>query len=250
MALNKNIKTLKLIQFLIVIVLLILSCKKEEVRPDTIIIGNPSNMLINIYDTILKSPFPTYADYINLDIDNDNIIDFKLKSVYGIHPEGLMTFKYSEIDYLDNEGVHQDALLLYSTEQFDTLFFTRDTLYDPEINTVHIYRNEACENVDNNYSISRISKVLTVLQDGDEIRKEDNFLHNGFRFYYRNSDYSMDINDTIVFHTNFANCISFPNDEVVYIGIKRLINGDIKLGWIKLNVSGRQIHLLESAIQK
>ena len=247
MALNKNIKRLTLICFLIVIVLLILSCEEVIKTPDTIMIGDPSKILINIYDKIIISQVPNERIELNIDVDNDDIDDFKLGSSWSSIVYG--TYKRSYIECLNNE-----ASLLYSIDQFDTVFITQeyDTLYNPDIQ-VHIYEIKACEKADSNYSIFEISKVLSVLQDGDKIRKEDNFLQDQYIFYSLSNTFVMEYynNDTcVVQHYDPKTCISFPNDKVVYIGIKMATNGDIKLGWIKLNVSGRQIHLIESAIQK
>jgi hypothetical protein len=60
-------------------------------------------------------------------------------------------------------------------------------------------------------------------------------------------------NDTLIYNyvDYHSTCNSFPQDKILYVGIKVKTSNVEKIGWIKISISDNyKISILESAIQK
>lgn len=241
---------------LIVTCFLLITCKKEVSEPSNdinLVVGKNAGLLINTIDTVLIGGYHNPVS-LDLDVNNDNIPDFRLTSEIWGSP-GLGQHPKSEILCLNSNSS------VFGFISIDTNYLHRDTVVSKTGSAVNIY-------IYNNYSCRRIASKDTVIgvqplqfkilsiKRGDVLCKEDIFksdtsilIYDWYGYPYSTENH----NDTTIYtYTTFDyTCNSFPSDMISYIGIKIKEASLEKLGWIKISISDKyKITILETAIQR
>ncbi len=245
--------TIRLLLFLI----FISACKKEKddpyVRSATVEIGDYTNMVRHIYDSVIVCQgFPASID---LDMDNDKISDVRLISlIWG--SAGLGHHPRSEL-YCLTENV---SISGYYTA--DTTFFSFDqSSYIGNDSTVNIneYYRYSCHKISDHDSVVNIElnsfKVL-ILSQKDIINQQDVFKTDSIILTdesYGYPPYITYLQDTVIhkYQIMYNDCNTFPLNDVNFLGIRIMKGNEIKYGWIKLSIIDKnKIVVFETAIQK
>jgi hypothetical protein len=233
------------------------SCKKENkeplIRPDSIIIGDYTDMVRHTYDTVIY--YQGNGSGIDLDIDNDNTGDVRLVSeMWG--SVGLGHHPRSQIMCL-NKNV---SLSGYLTS--DTTFFYLDRNIVPWSDSiVHVdeISTFSCHSINVDDTILDIAPdrfKISAKRLYDKINQEDTFKSDSVILIDESYLYPPLIitkQDTVIYkyESFFNDCNIFPQNSVSYIGL-RIMNGNgIKYGWVKLSVvDNNKIIIFETAIQQ
>ena len=247
----------KIVLILLIICISIYACKKENLELNTVQIGNVENMILTKYDTILVGG-NNEAKSIDLDLNNDNLNDFRLTSEVRTYP---------------GEGPHPEAILLCLNENShimgqlvsDTTFY-RDFVdsYNegngPPLYIHYYYRYSNHRDYETDSIISIQTNVFKVdfLNEDDIIYhsneyQSDNFVLTESWSAEVSGPYPNITNDTmrIFTETHWYNGNVIPEDRLTYIGFKLKDADKEKLGWIKLRVIDNYIIiLLETAVQE
>ena len=238
--------------------LFICACKKKEnddpyIRSSTVEIGDYTNMLRHIYDSVIICQ--GFSATIDLDMDNDKISDIRLISrIWG--STGLGHHPRSEV-YCLTENV---SISGYYTS--DTTFFSFDqSSYIGSDSTVHIdeYYRYSCHKISDHDTIVNIEsnsfKVLAKKQN-DKINLQDVFKTASIILSdesYSLPPYTIYKQDTVIRKFEFIgnDCNTFPLNDVKFLGIRIMNGNEIKYGWIKLSIIDKnRIVVFETAIQK
>ena len=232
------------------------SCKKNEdengKNPSSkIVFGDVSNMFVRNYDTLIVRDELTFSKSFEIDVDNDNITDFRLSSL-NLNGSWLHA---GIANGTSINCLHNSASLLSFLET-DSLFFNVivDTIVNSSDVTIHIQYASSCSRIAFDDTIINITENNKILQKdpGEYLSIDERFVSDSItitRAQY--SSFPMIINqnpDTTVYANSLylGNCNLMPNEKVLYFGIRI---GD-KLGWIKLLIiRDYKILLLESAIE-
>jgi hypothetical protein len=151
-------------------------------------------------------------------------------------------------------SLYPDAYL-FAPLRIDTNYLNTSTRTITGLKTeIYIYKRYTCERISSEDSIISIktSNEVKALGKGAIINRYDNFKSDTIELTEKWYSYPprtiYESNDTTIFQVDiYANdCSEFPNDKIVYLGIKV---GD-RLGWIKLSVMDNyRISILESSVQ-
>jgi len=207
-------------------------------------------MIINTYDTMIVRE--TYMNAFEIDVDNDNVTDFRLSSFNLNAPWWHAGFANgTSINCL-----HNSATLLSNLKK-DTLFFNivRDTVRDDFKVIIFLNYTKSCSRIGSDDTINKIWEQHKILS-----RKSNQIISNGESFFSDSitltraafSDFGVLIyhnNDTAIYQKEvyFDKCNTLNNDEILYFGIKI---GE-RLGWLKLMIlDDYKLLLFESALQK
>jgi len=226
-------------------------CDKNEIeRKPVIMVGEFEGMIINTWDTIISGGYYSPA-FFELDMDNDGIFDIKFQSVVTGSP-GMGQIPSSKLISL-----HENAEILgFFTD--DTIFKNRvikinDQDYPVVITEIIKYGCIRISNTDEITSIRTSFKILPldfgdIFGYNDSFSSEDFVLSSGSFSYYTADN----LQDTVYVYQviHLSNCNYFPPNEK-YIGV--LINNEeskLRLGWIKIELSGHSINIFQSGIQK
>ena len=228
---------------------LLFSCKKDP--SEQIIIGDPSNMIINTYDIwvirdIVKKSY-------ELDVNNDGTMDYRFTSFNLTGP----AMGCGPANGVGMNCLHTDALILGFLET-DTMFryITYDTLFHKTPVEIYMRVKKSCSRNGVNDSVVQIwdQHKASVCSPNEAIRLTDYFFCDSITLT-RSGTGCMpgtisQTPDTVVYGQNieyYNTCFSIVNDEDIYLGIKT----DGRLGWIKLLISENyKIMLYESATEK
>ena len=236
----------------------IISCKKEVSLPDennSIIIGKTSGLLTKTYDAVLIGEYNGLKSF-DLDVNGDNIPDFRFTSEIWGSP-GLGQHPQSRLLCLNNNS------LIFGYLNTDTTYldFESDTSYGQNMTPVYIYNTTiySCMKISDADSIVKIAPNqfrLKAKTKGESINKaafnKSDTVILSDEWY---SQYVSPItqNDTLIYNyvDYHSTCNSFPQDKILYVGIKVKTSNVEKIGWIKISISDNyKISILESAIQK
>ncbi|MEI6823670.1 MAG: hypothetical protein WCL51_17195 [Bacteroidota bacterium] len=236
----------------------IISCKKEVSLPDennSIIIGKTSGLLTKTYDAVLIGEYNGLKSF-DLDVNGDNIPDFRFTSEIWGSP-GLGQHPQSRLLCLNNNS------LIFGYLNTDTTYldFQSDTSYGQNMTPVYIYNTTiySCMKISDADSIVKIAPNqfrLKAKTKGESINKaafnKSDTVILSDEWY---SQYVSPItqNDTLIYNyvDYHSTCNSFPQDKILYVGIKVKTSNVEKIGWIKISISDNyKISILESAIQK
>ncbi|MCK9424062.1 MAG: hypothetical protein M0Q38_15865 [Bacteroidales bacterium] len=237
--------------------LFISACKKEKddpyIRSNTVEIGDYTNMLRHIYDSVIF--YQGLPAIIDLDMDNDKIADVRLISLMwgsvglGHHPR-------SEL-YCLTENV---SISGYYTS--DTTFFSFDQSsyigYDSIVNIDEYYRYSYHKISDHDTIVNIKSNSFKVLvqRQHDKINQQDVFKTDSIILIdesYIFPPYTIYKQDTVIrkYEVYYNDCNTFPLNDVNYLGIRIMNGNEIKYGWIKLSIIDKnKIIVFETTIQK
>ncbi len=249
------LKTLKIMTLLCL--LLISSCKKQQnepyTRPDNLVIGDYTNTLRQIFDTVIV--YQGFPASIDLDMDNDQVDDVRLISTnwgsvgLGHHPR-------SEIWCLTN---NVSISGFYTT---DTTFFSFDQssyIGNDSIVNIDEYYRYSCHTISDQDSVVNIASgvyKISVKSEHDKINKLDMFKTDSLVLIddsYSFPPFTIYKQDTVIqkYEYVYNNCSTFPQDDVHYIGIRIVKGNEVKYGWIKLSVIDiNKIIIYETTVQK
>lgn len=208
--------------------------EKNETRSDYIVIGNSSNIDVEILN--LKTQGEEYNIVSSsIDIDNDGFNDFDLYHYRQDQVDAsFVTLKCVN----DDSYVNTKNLLDTTYHQFHIDSIEYDDEYD--IILMQIFN---C-NKDNPYGYTQFDSIYEIksksyikpLATGDSISKQESWVSDSLllslsdRFYWGGGCITID--SSITCTKEILNCHLFPNDIEKYIGIKK---GD-RLGWIKISI--------------
>jgi hypothetical protein len=237
--------------------LFITACKKEKddpyIRSSTVEIGDYTNMLRHIYDSVIF--YQGLPASIDLDMDNDKIADIRLISLmWG--SQGLGYHPRSEL-YCLTKNV---SISGYYTS--DTTFFSFDQSsyigYDSIVN-IDEYYQYSCHKISDHDTIANIesnSFKVFVQRQNDKINQQDVFKTDSIILIdesYGFPPYTIYKQDTVIrkYEINYNDCNTFPLNDVNYLGIRIMNGNETKYGWIKLSIIDKnKIIVFETTIQK
>ena len=234
------------------------SCKKKSEqddpykRSDNLVIGDYTNILRHIYDTIIV--YQGLPAGIDLDLDDDKIDDVRLLSTewgstgFGHHPRSEI---YCLTKNVSISGYYTADTTLFSFDQ-------SSYVYDSMVIIDEYYRF-SCHKISDHDTILSIAsnsfKILVKIQQ-DKINQQDIFNTDSITLNdesYAFPPYTINNEDTVIrrHEVIYNNCYTFPPNEVCYIAIKIMNGNDVKYGWIKLSVIDKnKITVFETAIQR
>ena len=212
------------------------SCRKENKvsqTKDRIVIGDYSDMRANNYDTILKLDHQSeilHESEIGIDINNDNIDDYKLNISNGNYYPIMKILSLSPNSMLDGELVADS------------------TFYHVDGNKTYY----SCRRMTENDAVKKISPdvfILTPKEEKDIINSNDYFksdtvifIDESYSDYWGHGTYEDYYDNT---------CNNLPSNVELFIGIKLLENNLEKLGWIKILILDNNVLVItESAVQR
>ena len=251
---NKTSETvndqLKFFGIIITILLSLYSCDKHVYKYDEIIIGDHSGLIVSDYDTLIVGGYHQQNKF-DIDINKDNINDVSVISEIWGSP-GIGQYPLSKIWCLhDNIGFQG-----YYTN--DTLFVRSSTQIQEDNGTVyvHYYFQHSCfrMNADDSVRAVYIDVFKTEPKDINQcLHTSDLFNPDSISINSLWRSTSVDYSEDTVFTWNniyLNDCISFPPDDIKYIGLKMRTGNTEKLGWIKLSIFDKyKILIFETAVQ-
>lgn len=249
-------KKVGLIYFIIFIS--IYACKKENIElncSDFVQIGNYEGMIKNNYDTLLIGGYNS-VKFIDLDINNDSINDFRLISeIWGSRGMG----QHPQVSII---CLHENCLIKGQLINDTTFYsyFVNIVVNGPPvyIQYYHTYSNQRINNDDSIFSVQPNRFKINFLNENDIIYNSEEYYSDKFVLTEGwsatvNGPYPNLTNDTVYEYreTHYYNSNVIPDDRLSYIGIKLNYSGKEKIGWVKLSViDDYKIILLKTAIQK
>lgn len=249
---------MKLPKYLIFFILIsLISCDKDEIwtnNNEEIKTGDYSGLLVNSYDTIIAGGYHMLREY-SLDVNDDDIYDFKLSS---------------EIFGSPGMGQHPRASImsLNSNSLFNGII-TNDSIFHYEVIDIYTLENKTYKTTYHKYTCDKDEDPrclfsymspeyfkFTYFEPTEIISKSDFFKADTIDVIkHESTDVSLQVekNDTI-FNTqtyNSLSCNYLPPNTFMYVGIKITEGNNEKIGWIKLGVYNTiNLIILETAIQK
>jgi len=249
---------MKTIKFIALVILAgLISCDKDDKQTNNsneIKTGDYSGLLVIRYDTIIAGGYHMLREF-SLDVNNDDINDFKLSSEVWGSP-GMGQHPYAKVMSLNsnsliNGNIIRDSIYYYSvTDIYTSENKTYKTFY-------HKYTSDKNEDPRCSFSSMGEEYFKVSYYDADEIiSKSDFFLSDTINFnnyQFTEIGTPVEINDTIVnsMTTHYFAYNYLPVNTFKYIGIKISEGNNERIGWIKLGVYNTiNIIVLETAIQK
>lgn len=245
--------TLKNNLHLILLILGLISCKKDGIEQKPVLpINEQPQFFIIPYDTLIQTG-PQSSKEIKLDLNNDSIMDIQVSSDdFGMAGTGHVPG--SLIHCLNND------IMLSIHVRNDSAFYSTD-LHKDTING-QIWMRYLYTNYTNNYKSGDILQSVTpnvnhlkYFNESDTISVNDDFAKGTFVMsessYYTPTRSNLK-NDTVWIYQSLEDKSfgTIPNDSIIYIGLKIKTKDGLRLGWIKLSVSEQYIiHLYETALQ-
>lgn len=203
-------------------------------------------------DTIISADSPEDPQYFYIDVDKDKINDYEIMCVEN-HMPAIYTYFENEISCL-----HKDAFLVIDSISDTTFVNTKiNTSYYNNKKEITIEKKFSPKRLDVKDSIAGIKQLYYIVPFEEQGKLKYNNYSNG-SFTLTKEDYS-------IFYWNYEHGPGweshvdhyyiypklFPINKISYVGIRKIVNGKIKNGWIKLFLSYyKSIHILEVAIQK
>lgn len=216
--------------------------------------GDYSGLIVKSYDTIIAGGYHMLREF-NLDVNNDDVYDFKLSSeIFG--SPGMGQHPRASIMSLNSKSLFHGNI-------------TSDSIFHYEVIDVYTSENKTYKTTYHKYTCDKDEDPrclfsymspeyfkFTYFETDEIILKSDSFKTDTIDvIHHESTDVSLQVekNDTI-FNSqtyNSLSCNFFPPNTFKYVGIK-IIDGDKeKIGWIKLGIYNTiDFIVLESAIQK
>jgi hypothetical protein len=235
------------------VAVLFAACKEEEPeRSGEIVIGEYEGMKIQHHDTILAGGYHQKAGY-TIDIDLDGQDDLTLISNIWGSP-GMGQHPEADISSLNKSlGIHgivfQDTTFYY--HKIDTFYYSKVEIY--------IRNRYSCRREHPEDQVNRIRENFQprAMKRGERLNRADFFLSDtslslNYSSYWQWREL-LSTSDTLIVDGYYAfyDCHTFPDDEICWVGLRKETPDGIKLGWLKIIISGHyKISILESAIQE
>jgi hypothetical protein len=246
---------MKNILLIIVLIVIMLSCKKQdsEVKIDSVVIGDYSNITKTSYDTLLK--FDNNFKPFYLDIDNDSIADFRIENLMKNHPKyRYMSAQITCLDsntYLSKVDV-TDTTYVYSRVEGDTIHGTKFYYFSCKKSSAgsYLYDVEQSEKLKVYYKNGMVTNHDSWKSGSFDIINTGGFILNNSELF-RNGE--VDTNRLIIF-TFTMDCLFLPQYRMNFIGFKKTKDKQTKFGWIEFGIIGyfnnSTLYIIETAIQK
>ena len=239
----------------LIFILGLFSCSKESVEPklpkpnltnigESIIIGNTTNMIVKNYNHNVSAIGGVTFSF---DIDNNGVHDYSIFSGYVQGQGGggqASKISSLNLNYLLHGKLENNYLYSYS----DTITYAGPS---PWLGEIHNYIS--CDHINPNETINQIDSNrlhITPLDSSILLYNNSTFSSQQNIYLYQTSWSMSDSNPPWITQPHrYYNCDYFPLGVEKYIGIKTVINGQTKLGWIKIISRGYQVDLIKTAIQ-
>ena len=242
---------MKRITIIIIVVLSIINCRKDDYGTRQIVIGHYGPMDVNYIDNTIIGGYNSVANYY-LDVDKDGRNDYMFSSILsgspavGVHPVSTISCLHNQAE-LFGEVSQINTFLNIDTTNYST--------YNDNNVQAHIQHNYTCIQLNQTDSIIKISatnKIITMVKH--DILKIDHLFFND-TLVIANDSWTIYNNSHTVGDTTYTirdnypnNCNDFPHDMSTYLGIK--LNSK-ELGWLKIGIYDKyKIKILETAITK
>lgn len=226
------------------------SCNKKDSTAESVEIY--PGYQVTFPDTIIAASFPNSPEVYAFDVDNDSINDYEIICVQE-HVVAVYTYNETQISSLDKNA------FLVTDSMNDTTFVNvqSDTTVSHGKKDIVVKKKFSHKRISKNDSIAEVKELHYVVPF-----KENRLL--GYRnctagmYTLTRDDYAIDYftyekgpDWQLRVDAYYSFPKLFPDNQVSYIGIKKIIKGKEKTGWIKLMLLNQQIiSVLEVAIQK
>jgi hypothetical protein len=245
---------MKNILLVIMLIVCMASCKKQdsEVKSDSVVIGDYSNMTTISYYTLLN--FNNNFQPMNLDVDGDSIADFRIENLMKNHPN--YSYMSAQITCLDTNTYlskvdDTDTTYVYSEVEGDAIHGMKFYYFSCEKNSAdsYVYDVEQSEKLKVYYKKGKVANQDSWKSGSFEIFNTGGFTLNNSEVF-RNGE--VDTNRQIYF-TFSMDCLFMPQNRMNFIGFKKTKDKQTKFGWIEFGIIGsysKSLYIIETAIQK
>lgn len=250
--------------FLALLVFLTAACKKETVQETVTInsqngltFGNTAFAKVRTYDTIIEN-LRYGTGHIQLDIDDNGIMDMKLKNTFYSSMGGGSKFTVSLT-------VSNEDLEIATQEVSQPLFRSTKLEYrlDSTFNTWQrfVTQSHHCPAKSNLDTLVKTEKswlpkpfYAQNMLDSTHTFANDTFLikNRDYLQSFSQSPTNPNPGDTGValYSIRSIDCDVLPLDEEIYVGLR--FKSTNKLGWVKFSIDSKKldIHVIETAVQE
>jgi hypothetical protein len=228
---------------------LLYSCNKEDAPTEY----SPmyQGYKVSFPDTLISAESYNCPEFYAFDVDNDGVNDYEI-TCNQEHLVCVYTYYEAKISCLN-----KDAFI--ATEALsDTTFVNikRDTIFYEDQKEIIVKKTFSPKRLNTKDSIATIKQLQYVISFGENTKIDYRTCTNG-TYLLNKENYSVYYSDYITgpgwnLHVDVYYLFPqlFPQDKASYIGIKKIVNGEVKTGWIKLlPIEYRRICILEVALQ-
>ena len=239
--------------------------KQPNESPDSIIIGDTTNMLITEYDTLIKADVGQEIN-LDLDINNNGSNDFRFTSelrdlsynvnephatflsldnnccIYGKYSVDTIYIYVNEVSSYNKDQTiayitHYIDIACYRVRKDDPIFYIQPPTYYPR----YLYSNKEIS-ISSAFQPDTID--LNIWSEGFNFGNNVPIVRSGGPYY----EDGIPVYYEVGYHND---CYAMPDDMEIYLGIKLTdIEGD-RLGWIKFGLlQGYKLIIFETAIQR
>ncbi len=223
------------------------SCSKEELD-NCVTVGKKSGMVVSKIDSALG-----FWAYVPLDLDNNNKDDIAFSFGRGSGGLGVpINFE------LTISSLHDNVFITHE-EDLDTIYITKTITVTTDSNPMGLFpvkqinKSYTCDpvpNIDSVY-LSGPEEEVRPLRHGQELCRSSGFKIKTSTLWkedWVSPPYFYHSGDTSFIETRSGEqCVNFPGGER-YIGFKIRTGDQVKLGWVKVDMSRNFIY--ETAIQE
>jgi hypothetical protein len=245
---NSLVKSYLTSTFCFLLLITINSCQKDNDQP-IFILGDTSAMKADILDTVINTDPLNQHLIFDVDIDEDNIADFRFLSSRiqnsGYDNKLELICLNSQSFVKSNTITDTSFIRTYSSTITNSNGLTETTVY---IDNVY-YRS--IDNV-SYWETQKLTYVVPLMR-GEQLKnnqwQSDTFVMKKKFFTQTIEELGPGWIKHTYYYYDFHNI--FPEHQIRYIGIKKIVRGTEKLGWIKLMIVHETNMLVqEVAIQK
>lgn len=259
----------KHIPLLIALLMIAMACQKDPdpnnngqdpAMTDKITFGDTLGMIVTSYDSIMRYD-EGWLPFI-LDLNDDGRNDIKIETVYD-GPLAIGEFQTLSL-YCINENIEilGDSVISETCSHRDTTI----TVNNGWTEYTYGYTFSSCGQINGNDGVGVTNMFVFELKANDAndpLSLDDHFQCADVKLFRENMEYEwMNELDEEQQYVEFSHnkyiydCWNFPTDEEKYIGFKLTVNGESRLGWLKIKLcptwggSVVDTQLLETAIQQ
>jgi len=252
---------MKYILLCIVLIVTIVSCKKQDSEQDPnseVKIGNYSNMITTRYDSMLNLEYNFSP--VSLDVDNDGISDFRIE-----YHDSRVTLPTTNYGFMSAQIICLDSnIYLSKVNKSDTTYieYLSDTSSGSHKDFTTNYRCDKNSDKTELYDVKQTEYPKTYYKD-DIIPVNESWKSTGIVFmnigdpvfgYYH--DWYDRVNNIVwMYYQNyFIEChFSLPYNQDFYFGFKKIMGNESRVGWIKFRIlteDGGTLFISEAAIHQ
>jgi len=242
---------MKKIVLIIVSIILVYSCRKED-ESEHINTSSRSSIDYLIIDTLncsydfygssffVSNNKAEWKKRIEVDIDNDGLYDLAVLSEKETSPGGL---NYSSIKLI----IENSNISVVSSVKVDTTCsYCKTHTYNNDTFTVHYCTMYDASHENDSLFTMRVHSVncTRIYSYGDSIMLNETYADSTILINYYNKTRAITGDYVDDYHFGIVNA------QNKYIGLKFILNNNMYLGWIYLSISGSNIEMYEYAFKE